>query len=89
MKNIGNVVIDAQIYGTDMGGTSTPIPVGNIEDQFNADGWYALSVNPGRIESNLDLAPGDTESLDFKLTPPIPLAVGSYSGTVTILAVAD
>jgi hypothetical protein len=89
VKNVGNVVIDAQIYGTDMTGPSQTIPVGNIEDQFNTHGWYALSLSTGRVESNLDLAPGATESLDFKLTPPIPLATGLYTGTVTIIAVAD
>ena len=88
VKNVGNVVIDADISGTDMIGPSQTIPVGNIEDQFDAYGWFALSIG-SRTETNLDLAPGDTESLDFKLTPPIPLATGSYLGSVTIIAVAD
>jgi hypothetical protein len=87
VKNVGNVVADAEILGTDMYGPVNTIPVSNIYYQFDGLGFSTLT-STGTTE-DINLIPDDTEELHFQLTPPAPLAVGSYQGTVTVMGVAS
>jgi len=88
VKNVGNVELDAKISGIDMSGSGTNIiPVGSLNDQFDALGWTALSTTPSLRDINLGL--GNTESLSCRLTPPIGTKADSYIGDITVTAEAS
>ncbi len=89
IKNTGNAQIDAKISGTDLTSGGNTITVTNVQDQFTALGWNALTI-ADRTETGLNLAAGSssTTNVDFKLTVPIGTVSGAYSGSTTITAIA-
>jgi hypothetical protein len=89
VKNVGNVEIDVDISGEDMIGAahSDTIPVGSIDDQFDTLGWTALSTTASSRDVNL--ASEATESLSCRLTPPIGTTADSYTGDITVTAIAS
>jgi hypothetical protein len=90
IKNNGNVKIDMNMSGTDMGGSGT-IPVNNIADDLNnPDGYTALSNTPTEHdELNLTAGASSVHGIDFKLNVPLGTSAGDYSGTVTLEAKLD
>ncbi|MFH2028125.1 MAG: hypothetical protein ABIJ08_03235 [Nanoarchaeota archaeon] len=83
VKNVGNVIIDVDISGTDLTGPGT-ITVANVEYQFGSAGFNVLSNIASTYDLNLGL--NTMTNVDFKLTVPASTLSGSYSGTFTISA---
>ncbi len=86
VQNYGNVVIDAEIIGTDLTGTAT-ITVDNVDYRFGAVAYDALSTSTQGENIDLAVAETSTTNVDFELTVPVGTASGTYTGSVTITAV--
>ncbi len=101
VTNTGNVAIDSQISGTNLcldypTCALSSIPVGNLEYSvggFTYGGGSDLTTSPSTAQINLGrstTAPSIATAIVYwGIGIPSPLATGSFSGQVTVNAIAD
>jgi hypothetical protein len=91
IQNYGNQQMDTQVSGTDLTYSSSTIPVGSVAYSLASDmsGSAALTTSAATL-SSFDLASGASSSKTtyLQLTAPNGLAPGTYTGTLTLTAVA-
>jgi hypothetical protein len=91
IQNYGNQQMDTQVSGTALTFSGNTIPVGSIAYSLSSDmsGSTALTGSAATL-SSFDLASGSSSARTtyFQLTAPTGLPPGSYTGTLTVAAVA-
>lgn len=91
VQNYDNQRIDTQVSGTDLTYSSSSIPVADVAFGLASDltGSTALATSAATL-SSYDLVTGASSSraIYFQLTAPTGLPAGTYTGTLTVTAVA-
>jgi len=89
--NVGNAVIDLQIWGTNITTEATVIDVQNLQYTFDGDYTSSLSgtVTHSATQKEVDIIAGIKIPLSFRLTIPLSTAPGTYSGSIYLSAVAS
>lgn len=89
IQNIGNTVLDVNIFGTDLMSGMEKIEVRNVMFSFNNLFDYGLSDLLGYANLFLDLGlePAATSELGFKLSVPLNATGGKYTGKVSVVGV--
>jgi len=88
IRNIGNVIIDVYVSGTNMTSNGNVIANNNIGvriDNIPGD-YYDMSVERF-FDVNMSAGELSLENVDFKLFVPYGTPQGDYSGTITLTAV--
>ncbi len=86
VKNIGNTVIDAEVYGSDLFKGASVIPISNLQYRFGALSYNVLTTSPATNDINLN--PAAALNLDLSLYTPIDTEKGSYTGSLVLTAVS-
>ncbi len=89
IQNIGNLVSDIEISGTDLTNSEEIIDISNLEYRFGAFSFAPLLNNPAIADINLGCGESSYENINLKLHIPKGTKIGSYSGSITITAIAD
>ena len=89
IQNIGNLVSDLEISGTDLTTGEEIINISNLQYQFSASSFVPLLNNPAIADINLIYGESSYENMNLKLHIPEETKIGSYSGSITITAIAD
>lgn len=87
VRNIGNVVFDIEVSGTNMTANGNTITRENIEARLDNLSYLNLSVTR-TFATNLPAGSLSLENADFKLLVPVGTPDGTYSGGITISAAA-
>jgi len=90
IRNIGNVIIDVYVSGTNMTSNGNVIANNNIGVRIDnipgEQNYYDMSE--GRFfDVNMPAGELSLENVDFKLFVPYGTPQGDYSGTITLTAV--
>jgi hypothetical protein len=85
VRNIGNVVIDVNITGSDMTSGSDTVTKNHIDAQVATLGYSDLGV-ARCFNANMVVGPSSLENVDFRLNVPYGIPAGSYTGSVTLTA---
>jgi len=89
IHNIGNIISDIEISGTDLTSDEEIININNLQYQFSASSFVSLLNNPIIADINLGCGESSYENMNLRLNIPEETKIGSYSGSVTITAIAD
>jgi len=94
VRNIGNVPMDIQIRGNDLVSGENVIEISSIDYTFFENDFSnmlagSLSNSFQTEPINLGFGPYMTNELSFRINIPLDAAQGSYSGDVSIIAVAS
>ena len=89
IHNIGNIISDIEISGTDLTSDEEIIDISNLQYQFSASSFVSLLNNPIIADINLGCGESSYENMNLRLNIPEETKIGSYSGSVTITAIAD
>lgn len=89
VRNIGNVVIDSEVSGTDFNSGSAVIPVGNVKYAFNPTLSQPQTLTASPVVNQVGLVHGtmSTKEISFGVTIPSSAAAGDYVGTIKLVAV--
>ena len=85
VRNIGNVIIDVEVNGTDMTYNGNVITKDNLEAQIDALGYLDMSV-ARCFDVNISVGELSLENADFRLNVPFGTPQGNYAGTITLTA---
>lgn len=89
LKNIGNIELDSEVYGTDLTSSENTIPVENIFYSVPFDGYdltdYLTNV-PKLIDMNLTAALNSKKDIYFSINIPVDTVSGMYTGSISIIA---
>jgi hypothetical protein len=91
VQNYGNQQMDTQVSGTDLTYSSSTIPVDSVAYSLASDMSSPASLSGSAATlSSFNLASGASSSKTtyFQLTAPTGLPAGTYTGTLTVSAVA-
>ena len=86
VRNIGNVVIDVNVSGTDMTSAGNVITKDNIAARINDTSYLNMSETRC-FDVNMSVNASSLENADFKLFVPYGTPMGNYSGTITLTPV--
>ena len=86
VRNIGNVVIDVNVNGTDMTSAGSVITKDNIDARVDALGYLNMSMTRF-FDVNMTVGNLSLNNTDFKLYVPFGTPQGNYTGTITLTAV--
>jgi len=88
IRNIGNVIIDVYVSGTNMTSNGNVIANNNIGVRIDniPEDYYDMSVERF-FDVNMPAGELSLENVDFKLFVPYGTPQGDYSGTITLTAV--
>ena len=89
IQNIGNLVSDIEISGTDLTNGEEIINISNLQYQFGAFSFVPLLNNPTLADINLICGESSYDNINLRLNIPEETKIGSYSGSITITAIAD
>ena len=89
IRNMGNIVSDIEIRGTDLTNGEEIINITNLQYQFSAFSFAPLLNNPTIEDINLGCGESSYENMNLRLYIPEETKIGSYSGSITITAIAD
>lgn len=91
LQNIGNSMLDIELFGTNLTGSADFIDVSNIQFTFNGDYNNNLAgiLSYVKQTKQIGLAAASKQPLSFKLNVPTATAPGNYTGTITLLAVSS
>ncbi len=91
IRNIGNTVLDINLFGTDLVSGMEKIGVRNVMFSFNNLFDYGLSDLLGYASLFLDLGlePAATSEFGFKLSVPLNATGGKYIGKVSVVGVGS
>ncbi len=89
IQNIGNLVSDIEISGTDLTNNEEIINISNLQYRFSASSFVSLLNNPIIADINLGYGESSYDNINLRLNIPEEAKIGSYSGSITITAVAD
>jgi len=87
LRNTGNVLIDAEISGTNLSIGSGVIPVSMMDYSFGAVNYAGLSHLAQKTDINLLPGPVSTIPLSFRLNVPSGTIPGNYTGSISLFAV--
>lgn len=90
IRNIGNLPLDFQVYGTDLNSEFDTISVENVEytfldNDFNSSYGGVLSTLPVVVEVNLMPGEDMLRELTTRLFIPIGASMGAYTGSMSII----
>lgn len=85
VRNIGNVIIDVEVNGTNMTSNGNVITKDNIGARINEKSYQDMSV-ARCFDVNIEIGEQSLENADFKLYVPYGTPQGGYSGTITLTA---
>ena len=89
IHNLGNVISDIEISGTDLTNSEEIIDISNLQYQFGLSSFAPLLNIPTIADINLGCGESSYENMNWRLYIPEETKIGSYSGSVTITAIAD
>jgi hypothetical protein len=89
VRNIGNTVIDAGVYGTNFVSGANSIPVGNIDYAFSTAFTSASVLSTASQLNNINLPANSMKELSFRIHSPLNTPAGSYVGRISVVAVAS
>ncbi len=91
IHNIGNVILDIDVYGTDLVSDTGKIDVKNVMFSFDNAFDYMLSerLDYSSILFDLDLNPALKKEMGFKLNVPVNATGGRYTGKVNVVGVGN
>jgi len=89
IHNIGNIISDIEISGTDLTNGEEIIDVSNLQYGFSVFSFAPLLNNPTIADINLGCGESSYENMNLRLYIPEETKIGSYSGSITITAIAD
>ncbi|CAD6491527.1 MAG: hypothetical protein ANIMEMIM_00157 [Candidatus Argoarchaeum ethanivorans] len=85
VRNIGNVVIDMNVSGTDMTSAGNVVTKDNIEARINETSYQNMSMSRC-FDVDMSIGFSSLENADFTLFVPYGTQQGDYSGTITLTA---
>ena len=85
VRNIGNVVIDMNVSGTDMTSAGNVVTKDNIEARINETNYQNMSMSRC-FDVDMSIGFSSLENADFTLFVPYGTQQGDYSGTITLTA---
>ncbi len=89
IHNIGNFVSDIEIRGTNLTNGEEIIDISNLQYQFSSFSFAPLLNIPTIADINLGCGESSYENVNLKLYIPEETKIGSYSGSITITAIAN
>ncbi len=89
IHNIGNIISDIEISGTNLTNNEEIIGIANLQYQFGASSFISLLNNPTIADINLGYGESSYDSINLRLNIPEETKIGSYSGSITITAIAN
>ncbi len=89
IQNTGNIASDIEVSGTDLTNGEEIIDIANLQYQFSGFSFVSLLKNPATAGTNLKCGESSYEEMNLKLHIPEGTKIGSYSGSITITAVAE
>lgn len=89
IRNIGNIMLDIQLSGTNLSTGSSVIDVSNIQYTFNGDYGNSLAgaLSHSKQTKQVSIGAASRQPLSFRLNVPTATAPGNYTGTITLMAV--
>ena len=85
VRNIGNIVIDVNITGSDMTSVGDTITKDQMDAQVDTLGYSNLSV-ARCFDANMAANESSLKNVDFRLNVPYGIPAGSYNGSITLTA---
>ena len=89
IHNLGNVISDVEVSGTDLTNGEEIIDISNLQYQFSVSSFIPLLNNPTIADINLGCGKSTYENMNLRLYIPEETKIGSYSGSITITAIAN
>ncbi len=89
IHNLGNIISDIEISGTDLTNNEEIIDISNLQYQFSSSSFAPLLNNPTIEDINLGCGESSYENMNLMIYIPEGAKTGSYSGSITITAIAD
>ena len=87
IDNVGNVMIDVKINGTDLKSSDDKIDVQNIKYRFKDDEFRNLTSNFEDYDLNLNTL--ELVNLDFSLMIPENIIPGNFQNNIEVIAISD
>jgi len=89
IRNIGNIMSDIEISGTDLINGEEIINISNLQYQFDASLFAPLLNIPTIADINLGYGESSCTNMNLKLYIPTGTEKGDYTGSITMTAIAD
>jgi len=89
IRNMGNIISDIEIGGTNLSNGNEIIGINNLYYGFGASSFKPLSITPLTEDINLGCGKSSYENMNLRLYIPEETKIGSYSGSITMTAIAD
>lgn len=89
IHNLGNLVSDIEISGTDLINGEETIDISNLQYQFSDFSFAPLLNIPTIADINLGCGESSYENMNLRLYIPEETKIGSYSSSITMTAIAD
>ena len=85
VRNIGNVIIDVEVTGTNMTSGGSELTKDTIEARINGKSYANMSMTRC-FDVNMPIGVSSFENADFRLLVPYGTPQGDYAGTITLTA---
>jgi len=89
IRNIGNIISDIEISGTDLTNGKGIINISNLQYKFGASSFAPLLNTPTIADINLSCSESSYENMNLMLYIPEGTEKGDYTGSITMTAIAD
>jgi len=89
ISNMGNIISDIEISGTNLSNGDEIIGINNLYYNFGGSSFKPLLNNPTIANINLGCGELSYENMNLGLYIPEETKIGNYSGSITMTAVAD
>ena len=89
IRNMGNIISNIEIGGTNLSNGNEIIGINNLYYGFGASSFKPLSITPLIEDISLGCGESSYENMNLRLYIPEETKIGSYSGSITITAIAN
>jgi len=89
IRNMGNIISNIEISGTDLTNDKGIINISNLQYKFGASSFAPLLNTPTIADINLGYGESSYTNMNLKLYIPTGTEKGDYTGSITMTAIAD
>jgi len=89
IHNIGNVISDIEVGGTNLTNGEEAVDISNLQYQFDTSPFVPLLNNPTIADISLGCDESSYKNMNLRLFIPEGTKTGSYSGSIIITAIAN
>jgi len=87
--NIGNIISNIEISGTNLSNGNEIIGINNLYYEFGTSSFKPLSISPLIADINLGYGESSCTNMNLKLYIPTGTEKGDYTGSITMTAIAN